>query len=101
MRLAQVREGFAAKFSSSGALLWAWKSNATGDDVANAVVQLPGNGDLLVVGFRTVAGIAKRCMSKIALSTGVQTKHCFNTCPAPPALTMFARTILQNITLPT
>ena len=38
-----AREAFAVKFSSSGALSWAWKSGVAGDDVANAVARRPAH----------------------------------------------------------
>ena len=47
-----VLVAFAIKLSSTGSVSWVWRSSATGvNDVANAVVQLPSGGDLIVVGY--------------------------------------------------
>ena len=68
-----VMEAFAAKLSSTGSVQWVWKSNVAGQsDMANAVLQLPSGGDLLVVGTRAIAGEYRRCITKLALSTGTE-----------------------------
>ena len=65
------RRAFAIKLSSTGQLLWVWGSGAAGvHDAANAVMQLPAGGDLIVAGYRTVSGIAQRSLTKLSLATG-------------------------------
>ena len=65
------RRAFAIKLSSIGQLLWVWGSGAAGvHDAANAVMQLPAGGDLIVAGYRIVSGIAQRSLTKLSLPTG-------------------------------
>ena len=61
-------EAFAIKLSSTGAYQASWKSNIVGGDAANAVIQLPSGGDLLVAGWRTVGGVGYRCVTKLRLA---------------------------------
>ena len=64
-------DAFAVRLDTEGKLIWKWKSGQQRrDDVANAVVQLPNGGDLLVVGFRTVNSVAKRAITKLDFATG-------------------------------
>ena len=50
-----------------------WGSAAAGaNDAANAVLQLPGGGDLVVAGYRAVGGVNQRSLTKLALSSGVE-----------------------------
>ena len=64
---------FAIKLSASGSLVWVWGSAAAGaNDAANAVLQLPGGGDLVVAGYRAVGGVNQRSLTRLALSSGVE-----------------------------
>ena len=64
---------FAVRLMQSGAIAWVWASPPNGtDDAANAVLQLPNDGDVIVVGFRSVAGIFQRSITKIAFSDGTE-----------------------------
>ena len=64
-----LKNAFAVKMSATGGVQWVWKSTATGvEDAANAVVQLPNGGDLIVAGYREVNGVNKRSLTKLALS---------------------------------
>ena len=64
---------FAVRLNQSGAIAWVWASPPNGkDDAANAVLQLPNGGDVIVVGFRSVAGIFQRSITKIAFSDGTE-----------------------------
>jgi len=63
----ETKEAFALKFSSSGSFVWGWKSGSSGEDAANAVLELSG-GDLLVAGYRTVNGEAKSSLTKLSES---------------------------------
>ena len=65
-------EAFAVKLDSAGAYAWGWRSNINGDDAANGVVALPGSGDLLVAGFRSVGGVYKRSITKLRASDGAE-----------------------------
>ena len=65
-------EAFAVKFSASGDYAWGWKSNVVGMDAANACLQLPSNGDIIVVGHRLVGGVIKRSITKLSLTTGAE-----------------------------
>eukprot|EP01047_Picozoa_sp_COSAG01_P005951 COSAG01_NODE_210_length_21939_cov_32.062096_6_plen_472_part_00 len=58
--------------SASGrSLLWGWAASTHG--AASAVAQLPGpRGDLLVAGWREVAGVGRRCVTKLVLGSGVE-----------------------------
>ncbi|EOD38130.1 hypothetical protein EMIHUDRAFT_200602 [Emiliania huxleyi CCMP1516] len=66
-------EAFAVKFSSTGQTISTWRSNHIGKDAANACAQLPGGGDVLVVGYRLVGGVAYRSMTKLSLATLAET----------------------------
>lgn len=64
---------FAVRLKSTGAIAWVWKSPKNGkDDAANAVLQLPNDGDVIVVGFRSVEGKFQRSITKIAFSDGTE-----------------------------
>ena len=65
-------EAFAVKLDSAGAYAWGWRSNINGDDAANGVVALPGSGDLLVAGYRSVGGVYKRSITKLRASDGAE-----------------------------
>ena len=41
-------------------------------DAANACTELPNGGDVLVVGYRVVGGVAKRSITKLSLETGAE-----------------------------
>lgn len=66
-----TKKAFAAKLTSGGEISWVWSSSST--SAANAVLQLPGGGDLLVFGWRSVGGTYKRSISKITLAEGSET----------------------------
>ena len=66
---------FCLKLTSTGTLSWAWgTATGNGDDVANAVMQLPTvgstHGDIIVVGFQTVSSKFQRSITKLRLSDG-------------------------------
>ena len=64
---------FCVKLTSAGTLSWAWGTNTgNGDDAANAVMQLPSGGDILVVGYQTVSSKFQRSITKLGLSDGVE-----------------------------
>lgn len=65
-----VTEAFAVKLSASGSVSWTWKSGVSGDDAANAVIQLPSGGALIVAGWRTRDGVGRRCLTKLDLASG-------------------------------
>ena len=65
-----IMEAFAVKLSAAGKVEWAWKSGVSGNDAANAVQQV--DDSLLVVGWRTVGGVGKRCITKLKLSKEAQ-----------------------------
>ena len=66
-------EAYAIKISADGASTqWSWRSNSPGSDAANSVAELPNGGGILVAGFRTVNGIAKRSVTKLDLATGTE-----------------------------
>ena len=66
-------EGFVVKFSASGDYVWGWRSNvANAKDAANACLQLPNGGDVIVVGFRSVGAVLKRSITKLSLATGAE-----------------------------
>ena len=68
-----VLEAFAVKLDASGQPVWSWRSGAAGDDAVSQVVQIPGAiGDLLLAGFRTVSGVYRRSVTKLAHATGVE-----------------------------
>ena len=70
-----ITRSYAVKLSSAGAIVWVWKSTGAADgqkDVANAVLQLPNGGDVLVIGFRGVAGVFQRSITKLAISNGAE-----------------------------
>lgn len=67
-----VTEAWAVKLNSVGDFVWAWRSNISGYDAANAVVQLPGNGDLLIAGWRTMGGVGHRSLTKLAHDSGFE-----------------------------
>ena len=63
---------FCLKLTSTGTLSWAWgTATGNGDDVANAVMQLPTvgstHGDIIVVGFQTVSWNGKPCYGNSGL----------------------------------
>ncbi len=66
-------EAFCVKYSSTGATLWAWKSDSTGSsDAANAVVVL-NNNELAVVGWKTVAANrGTRFITKLKIADGTE-----------------------------
>eukprot|EP00927_Polykrikos_kofoidii_P007962 TRINITY_DN13285_c0_g1_i3.p1 TRINITY_DN13285_c0_g1~~TRINITY_DN13285_c0_g1_i3.p1 ORF type:complete len:517 (+),score=61.30 TRINITY_DN13285_c0_g1_i3:67-1617(+) len=66
-------EAFAIKLSASGSVQWTWTSGLTGNDVANSVVQIGNNDDLIIVGFATVGGVAKRAMWRLSSDLGQPT----------------------------
>lgn len=66
-----VMESFAVKMSKTGSFVWGWTSKSAGNDVANSVVQLGAGGDLLIAGYKTEGGVAKKYLTKLSLSTGV------------------------------
>ena len=62
-------EAFAVKLSSTGTLQASWTSGlSSASDAANAVIQLPSGGDLIIAGWRTVSGVGHRCITKLSLS---------------------------------
>lgn len=64
-------EAFVVKMSATGSCLWFWHSGLNNkEDAALQAVQLPGGGDLLVVGFRDVGGVYRRSITKLELATG-------------------------------
>ena len=64
---------FAVRLTSTGAIKWVWASQPNQkDDAANAVLQLPNGGDVIVVGFRSVDGTFQRSITKIAFSNGTE-----------------------------
>ena len=64
---------FAAKLNATGSLMWVWSSAADGSmDVANAVLQLPDVGALIVVGYRTAGGVAQRTITQLSLASGAE-----------------------------
>ena len=65
-------EAFAVKFTSTGAYQWGWRSNVAGMDAANACMQLPNGGDVLVIGYRLVGTVMKRSITKLAIATGTE-----------------------------
>jgi len=63
------QDAFAVKVSSTGKVLWTWRSSSPGKDAANAVAEIPGN--LIVVGgWRTVGSVGKRSLTVLSLKTG-------------------------------
>ena len=67
------KKAFAVKLSSAGAVQWVWGSTASGvDDAANAVLQLPSGGDIIVAGYRSTGGKNQRSLTKLALSDGTE-----------------------------
>ena len=66
-----VKRAFAVKLSSTGTVQWVWGSNiANQHDAANAIMQLPNNGDLIVVGYIYMNGVFVRSLTKLSLTTG-------------------------------
>ena len=62
---------FCIKLSSVGAVQWVWGHTIDNQqDAANAVLQLPGGGDIIVVGYQTVSSKFQRSITKLALSDG-------------------------------
>ena len=62
------RDMTVVKASASGSVLWTWKSGFTGDDVVAAVVSFDA-ASIIVGGFRTVDGRAKRTLVRLRLDT--------------------------------
>lgn len=67
----ETKMAFCVKITG-GEISWVWKSTET-PSAANAVLQLPGGGDLLVVGYRSVGGVFKRSITKLSAATGAET----------------------------
>ena len=70
-----VLQSFAVRLSSAGAIVWVWKSAGAAvgqNDVANAVLQLANGGDVIVVGYRAVAGVAQRSITKLSFADGTE-----------------------------
>lgn len=66
-----VMKAFAVKLTSTGTVAWVWGSNADGvNDAANAVLQLPNGGDLIVAGYRAVGGKNQRSLTKLSFASG-------------------------------
>ena len=69
-----ARRAFAVKLNATGSIMWVWSSTTAGSSaVANAVLQLPdGGGELIVVGYRTLGGVAQRTITQLSLGSGVE-----------------------------
>ena len=66
-----IRRAFAVAMSSTGTKLWQWTTPVNGvSDAANAVVALPDNLHVVVVGFKSVGGVYKRSITKLAIADG-------------------------------
>ena len=67
-------EAFALKLDAAGTVQWSWRSGHSGSsDVALSVAELPGNlGVVIVAGYRMVGGTARRSLTQLSLSTGVE-----------------------------
>jgi hypothetical protein len=51
--------------------VWNWSSaNPNESDAANAAVELPGTGQIAVVGWRSVGSVGKRCITLLDLTSG-------------------------------
>ena len=62
---------FAVKVSSTGSVLWTWVStNVNANDAAIGCTQIPGGGDILVVGYRDEGGVVKRSLTRLSLTNG-------------------------------
>lgn len=67
------KKAFAIKLTSTGTVSWGWGSTAAGvDDAANAVMQLPNGGDIIVAGYRSTGGKNQRSLTKLKLADGVE-----------------------------
>ena len=67
----QIRRAFAFAMSSTGAKLWQWTTPTNGvSDAANAVLALPDNLHVIVVGFMSDGGVYKRSITKLKVSDG-------------------------------
>ena len=66
--ISSTNAAFAIKLNSTGSYLASWTSGLSDANAANAVVQLPSGGDLLVAGWRNVSGVGHRCITKLRLS---------------------------------
>ena len=64
-------DAFAVLLDKQGNRLWKWSSKKIGNDACNAAVELP-NGDILIAGFRTYSGVAKRSITKLDKVTGAE-----------------------------
>eukprot|EP00746_Dinoflagellata_sp_MGD_P140234 gnl/MRDRNA2_/MRDRNA2_73520_c0_seq1.p1 gnl/MRDRNA2_/MRDRNA2_73520_c0~~gnl/MRDRNA2_/MRDRNA2_73520_c0_seq1.p1 ORF type:complete len:550 (+),score=59.68 gnl/MRDRNA2_/MRDRNA2_73520_c0_seq1:133-1782(+) len=63
-------EAFAVMFNSTGHMKCCWQSNHSGYDVANSIVQLPTDGEeVIVAGYRQISGVSKRCLTKLNSTT--------------------------------
>lgn len=69
-----VKRMFCIKLSSVGAVDWVWGLPVDGkNDAANAVLQLPGSGDIIVVGYQTGQSNAhQRSITKLRVSDGTE-----------------------------
>ena len=65
---------FCVKLSSTGTPIWTWGHTIDSQqDAANAVLQLPNGGDIIVVGYQTDtsdSNTLKRSITKLGLSDG-------------------------------
>eukprot|EP00948_MAST-09A_sp_MAST-9A-sp1_P001117 g1117.t1 len=60
---------FVMRVSKTGKYLWGWKSDVTGTDACNAVLQL-NNDEVLAVGYQTVGTNGHRYIVKLKLTDG-------------------------------
>ena len=68
-----TRRAFAVKLNATGSIMWVWSSTtASSSDAANAVLQLPNGGELIVVGYRTLGGVPQRTITQLSLGSGVE-----------------------------
>ena len=70
---ASRRDAFAVRLGADGSREWTYKSNAQGaglSDLANAVLQLPNGGDILVAGAQQENGEYRRSLTRLSLATG-------------------------------
>ena len=95
--LAGVPSAYAVKLGAAGAITWAWRSAVATASAANAALQLPGGGDLLVVGYSTVGGVLSRSVTKLGLSTGTEAWTYVCLSRSPPALTPAAPLLSMQI----
>ena len=70
-----IFSSFAINLDANGTVRWVWKSGGVANGVsdgANAVLQLPGGGDVIVVGYRDIGGTFQPSITKLRVSDGLE-----------------------------